>query len=262
MRTGPRPKPNPAEAGAWAAETGAVTPEAVAPERVDARRERWREHRKKVRSEIVDAAFRAIDEHGPDVSVREIAEEAGTAKPKIYRHFTDKSDLFQAVGERLPDMLWAQIYPAVDVADDPAAEVVRRVIDAYVSLVDEHPNVVRFVLAGRFPDHAEAAKRAVDEGRDITLAMAELFNNELLDLQLDQDTLELAAFATFGTAASATDWWLGSEPDSPRRMPKEKFVAHLTTIMLGAIIGTTAVLGIRIDPDLPIHQAVRRFSER
>ena len=79
--------------------------------KVDARSERWREHRKKVRSEIVDAAFRAIDRLGPNVSVREIAEEAGTAKPKIYRHFTDKSDMFQAIGERMRDMLWAAIIP-------------------------------------------------------------------------------------------------------------------------------------------------------
>ena len=64
--------------------------------KVDARSERWREHRKKVRAEIVDAAFRSIDRLGPELSLREIAEEAGTAKPKIYRHFTDKSDLFQA----------------------------------------------------------------------------------------------------------------------------------------------------------------------
>jgi len=135
--------------------------EPTAEGKVDARTERWREHRKKVRSEIVDAAFRAIDRCGPNVSVREIAEEAGTAKPKIYRHFTDKSDLFQAVGERLRDMLWAQIYPAVDVANDPAADVVRGMMEAYVSLVDEHPNVLRFVLAGRFPDQSEAAKRAV-----------------------------------------------------------------------------------------------------
>ena len=69
--------------------------------KVDARSERWREHRKKVRAEIVDAAFRAIDKLGPELSLREIAEEAGTAKPKIYRHFTDKADLFQAIGERL-----------------------------------------------------------------------------------------------------------------------------------------------------------------
>ena len=88
MRVVPRPKPKPA------GDVAALVPEG----KVDARSERWREHRKKVRAEIVDAAFRAIDLHGPEVSVREIAEEAGTAKPKIYRHFADKSDLFQAIG--------------------------------------------------------------------------------------------------------------------------------------------------------------------
>jgi AcrR family transcriptional regulator len=228
--------------------------------KVDARTERWREHRKKVRAEIVDAAFRAIDRHGPEVSVREIAEEAGTAKPKIYRHFADKSDLFQAIGERLRDMLWAEIFPVINLAEDSASEVIRRSIEQYVYLVDAHPNVVRFVLQGRFPDQAEATMRAVNQGRDITLAMAELFNNELREMELDREALELAAFATFGTAASATDWWLGPGDDQPRRMPREKFIDHLTTIMMGAIIGTTALLGIRIDPDLPIHKAVPRVE--
>jgi hypothetical protein len=77
-------------------------------------------------------------------------------------------------------------------------------------------------------------------------------------MELDRAAIELSAFATFGSAASATDWWLGPTVDSPRRMPRDEFVAHLTTIMIGAINGTTALLGIKIDPDLPIHQAVPR----
>ena len=225
--------------------------------KVDARSERWREHRKKVRSEIVDAAFRAIDRLGPDVSLREIAEEAGTAKPKIYRHFTDKSDLFQAIGERLRDMLWAAIFPSINVTADPAREVIRRSVEQYVRLVVEHPTVVRFLMQGRFAAQSESAMRALNEGRDITLAMADLFNNELREMELDGAAIELAAFATFGTAASATDWWLGAE-DSPRRMPPEEFVAHLTTIMVGAINGTCELLGIKIDPDLPLHEGVQR----
>ena len=51
-------------------------------------------------------------------------------------------------------------------------------------------------------------------------------------------------------ASSATDWWLGPEIDSPRRMPAETFVDHMATIMLGAINGTCELLGIKIDPDL------------
>jgi AcrR family transcriptional regulator len=250
VRVVPRIKPKPGVADAPAAGDGAG--------KVDARTERWREHRKKVRAEIVDAAFRAIDQHGPAVSVREIAEEAGTAKPKIYRHFTDKADLFQAIGERLRDMLWAEIFPVINLTRDSAGEVIRRSIEQYVYLVDDHPNVVRFVLQGRFPDQAEATMRAVNQGRDITLAMAELFNNELREMELDREAMELAAFAMFGTAASSTDWWLGPSEEVARRMPRERFIGHLSTIMMGAIIGTTALLGIRIDPDLPIHKAVQR----
>ena len=134
--------------------------------KVDARSERWREHRKKVRGEIVEAAFRAIDRLGPELSVREIAEEAGTAKPKIYRHFHDKSDLFQAIGERLRDMLWAAIFPSIDLATDSAREIIRRSVEEYVNLVDKHPNVLRVFIQGRSRavrvDDSDAERRPRD----------------------------------------------------------------------------------------------------
>ena len=226
--------------------------------KVDARSERWREHRKKVRAEIVDAAFRAIDRLGPELSLREIAEEAGTAKPKIYRHFTDKSDLFQAIGERLRDMLWAAIFPSINLAADPAREVIRRSVEQYVHLVDDHPNVCRFLIQGRFAEQSESTMRAINEGRDVTLAMADLFNNELREMELDRTAMELAAFTTFGAAAAATEWWLGTESDSPRRMSRDDFVVHMTTIMLSSIYGICELLGIKIDPELPLHEGVRR----
>jgi AcrR family transcriptional regulator len=228
--------------------------------KVDARSERWREHRKKVRSEIVEAAFRAIDRLGPELSVREIAEEAGTAKPKIYRHFQDKSDLFQAIGERLRDMLWAAIFPSINLTTDSARAVILRSVDEYASLVDKHPNVLRVFIQARSGATSESTVGTLNEGREITLAMADIFDNELREMELDHAALELAAHAAFGSAASATEWWLGPQPDSPRRMPREQFVAHLTTIMMGVIVGTAETLGIAMDPDQPIHDAVPRNS--
>jgi AcrR family transcriptional regulator len=224
--------------------------------KVDARSERWREHRKKVRGEIVEAAFRAIDRLGPELSVREIAEEAGTAKPKIYRHFHDKSDLFQAIAERLRDMLWTAIFPSIDLKTDSAREVIRRSVDEYVTLVDKHPNVLRVFIRGRTGATPQATVRILNEGREITLAMADMFDNELREMELDHAAFELAAHAAFGSVASATEWWLGPDPDSPRRMSREQFVAHLTTIMLGVIVGTADALGITMDPDQPIHNVV------
>ncbi len=224
--------------------------------KVDARSERWREHRKKVRGEIVEAAFRAIDRLGPELSVREIAEEAGTAKPKIYRHFQDKSDLFQAIGERLRDMLWAAIFPSINLATDSSREVIRRSVEEYVSLVDQHPNVLRVFIQSRSAATPQSTVQILNEGRGITLAMADLFDNELREMELDHSAVELAAHAAFGSAASATDWWLGPDSDSPRRMPREQFVAHLTTIMIGVIVGTAEALGIAMDPDQPVHSVV------
>jgi AcrR family transcriptional regulator len=224
--------------------------------KVDARSERWREHRKKVRGEIVEAAFRAIDRLGPELSVREIAEEAGTAKPKIYRHFHDKSDLFQAIGERLRDMLWAAIFPSIDLRTDSARQVIRRSVEEYVSLVDQHPNVLRVFIQATSAATSDSTVRTLNEGREITLAMADMFDHELREMELDPAAIELAAFAAFGSAASATDWWLGPETDSPRRMPREQFVAHLTTIMMAVIVGTAETLGIAMDPDRPMHNAV------
>lgn len=233
-----------------------VTP--GSPGKVDARSERWREHRKKVREEIVDAAFRAIDRLGPNVSVREIAEEAGTAKPKIYRHFADKSDMFSQIGERMRDMLWAAVIPSIDIENDSTGQIIGRAVEHYIDLVDQHPNVVRFLLQGRFADQSAAAMTTVNRGRDITLAIAAMISGELKDMDLDSSIFELAAFTLFGAAASATDWWLGGNDDSPRRMPRDEFVGHMTTIMTGAINGTAKLLGIRFDLDLPVHNAVRR----
>jgi hypothetical protein len=88
--------------------------------------------------------------------------------------------------------------------------------------------------------------------------MADMFSNELREMELDGAAMELAAYTTYGAAAAATDWWLGPNVDSPRRMPPDEFIAHMTTIMLGSIRATCELLGIKINPDLTLHEGVRR----
>ena len=200
-----------------------------------------------------------IDRLGPELSLREIAEEAGTAKPKIYRHFTDKSDLFQAIGERLRDMLWAAIFPSINVATDPAREVdppQRRAVCAPGRRAPERGAVpyagpLRRTERVRDARHSTRVAASRSQWQTCSTTSYARWNST-------GAAIELAAFATFGTAASATDWWLGADHDSPRRMPPDEFVAHLTTIMVGVINGTCELLGIKIDPDLPLHDGVRR----
>ena len=101
--------------------------------------------------------------------------------------------------------------------------------------------------------------RALNKGREITLAMADMFSTELRGHGARRGGASNSPrIRTSASVASATDWWLGVEQDSPRRMPADEFVAHLTTIMVGSINGTCELLGIKIDPDLPLHEGVRR----
>ena len=41
---------------------------------------------------------------------------------------------------------------------------------------------------------------------------------------------------------------------------RDKFVEHLTTIMMGVIEGTAELVGIKLDPDQPIHDAMPHNS--
>src|SRR6478672_252717 len=64
----------------------------------DGRHSRWDDHRESRRTELVVSAVAAIDEHGPTASIAQIAESAGVSKPVLYRYFSDKDDLYRAVG--------------------------------------------------------------------------------------------------------------------------------------------------------------------
>src|SRR6478735_7754235 len=64
----------------------------------DGRSSRWDDHRETRRAELVEAAVAAIDEHGPGANIAQIAASAGVSKPVLYRYFSDKDDLYRAVG--------------------------------------------------------------------------------------------------------------------------------------------------------------------
>src|SRR5206468_6162349 len=73
-------------------------PRAVVP---DGRRARWTEHRRARRQELVGAAVEAVRAAGPDFAVDDVARTAGVSKTVIYRYFTDKDELVDAVLERI-----------------------------------------------------------------------------------------------------------------------------------------------------------------
>ncbi|MFE7719899.1 TetR/AcrR family transcriptional regulator [Nocardia rhizosphaerihabitans] len=223
--------------------------------RVDARTERWREHRVQVRIEFVDAAFRALDRVGPDVSMGDIAKEAGAAKPKLYRHFEDKTDLYNAIVDRVRDMLWERMLSGVNLTDDSVADLVRRAAAEYVAVVSEHPNVFRFMLHSHFSQQAKETERALVAARQSARRAAEFFAGLLPTESIDVAGIELVNYSIFGAVASATDWWLGANQREVSAMPVERFVEYLAESISALAQAHARFNGVRIDPSQPLRDA-------
>src|SRR5262245_24006284 len=80
----------------------------------DARHDRWHSHRAAVRAELIEATIRAIDAHGPELSIDDVVKTAGIPRPKLYRFFGDKVELLAAVSGRVQQLIVERVTPHLD----------------------------------------------------------------------------------------------------------------------------------------------------
>lgn len=128
--------------------SGVLTPPAddQGADRGDGRRRRWEEHKRARREDFVSAAVRAIREHGTDVSLDDIAAEAGVSKPVLYRHFADKADVFAAVLDRIASEMFLPLVAAELSTEKDDETLLRDAVSAYVGLVVSEPKLYHFVF--------------------------------------------------------------------------------------------------------------------
>ncbi|MEU7143992.1 TetR/AcrR family transcriptional regulator [Nocardia sp. NPDC046473] len=231
---------------------GSSSPDAPRP---DARTERWRAHREQVRGEFVDAAFRALAEHGPDVSMDDIARAAGCAKPKLYRHFADKTDLYLAILDRVQSMLWERVLAKISLTTDSVAELIRIVTGEYVAVVEAQPDVFRFLVHSRLAQQAEQPERAIEVAQRSALLAAQMVEERLEGQNVDTGSLELTAYAIFGAVGSATDWWLGANRSRAEVMSTERFAQHVSIIARNMLDGVAELNNLPFDVAKPAHLA-------
>ncbi|HEV2781131.1 MAG TPA: TetR/AcrR family transcriptional regulator [Actinophytocola sp.] len=217
---------------------------------MDGRSERWRAHRVERRAEFVDAALRALEKYGPEVAVAQIAAEAGVAKPRLYRHFDDKADLFRAVQDRISTTLWQHLTAALN-PDDAPAHLVRHGLDAFLSVVDEHPNTFRLMMAPGSP-----TERALEDGKKIADVLAALIAGQLATLGVDTSGAEPWGHALAGAVGGATHWWL-----EHRSISKQQLIDHLSTVILGSMEGIAKSAGVVVDLDEPIKSQTMRTAD-
>jgi len=199
----------------------------------DGRRSRWTEHRRARREDLVGAAVEAVRRTGPEFAVDDVARSAGVSKTVIYRYFSDKDELVDAVLERisgtvlLPRLL-AEL--AAEHRDHRAG--LRTVITAFVSLIEDEPELYRFAYAqtGR----SGRADLVAATEHQIADALAALFAEQLEAAGRPAGAATTWAYGVVGMVQLTTHWWSMARP-----VPAAELVEQLVALADG---GLTALL--------------------
>jgi AcrR family transcriptional regulator len=218
----------------------------------DGRATRWDSHREERRGELVAAAVRAIDRHGPDVSMAAIAVEAGVSKPVLYRYFSDKDQLHAAVGQWGANEVFSRVVPTL-LREAPVRERIERSVAAYLAAIEEHHQV--FLLLVR---HRAAGGDPLADGKArIAAALARVLGDTLRELDIDAAGAEPWAQSVVGLALTTGEWWL-----ERRTMSRAAVSRYLSAFVWHALEGATTEAGRPISTygELPSSVAELRPS--
>ena len=221
----------------------------------DARKDRWTAHREKRRDEFVEAALRVLRTQGPDLPMDAVAAEAGVTKPVLYRYFSDKAALIQALGERGTRMVFDRLLPAIN-SDGPALTRTRDAIGAYFAVIDENPNLY-WLLARRSADAPDGVDPVQYDKELIAGQLTAVIGDYLRVVGLDSGAAEPWAYGITGLVQSTGEWWL-----QRRSMSRVHVVEYVTQLVWAALSGVLHDAGVVIDPDLPLPTARPKLSLR
>lgn len=195
-----------------------------------------------MRAELVEATLQAIDENGPDLSVDDVLKAAGISRPKLYRFFTDKEALFAAVAMRVQELVAERVVSSIDLSVS-LLEVFRSAMAQYVDLVDERPNLVRFLLSVQFAN----ATSLIENGRPLSDAIAQLVRSVFSAKGGNADHIEYVIDAILASTGVAVLRWF----DEPT-ISKEVLVDELVVYVWGGLSASAKARGVELRPDDPI----------
>ncbi len=165
----------------------------------------------------------------------------------LYRHFTDKAELFEAVGEYGTELLFERLIPAMN-SEEAVVPRIRKSLDAFFSVIEEHPNVYRLLTRGPAADRTAGTDIVAEDKELIATALARLLGDYLRTFAMDSGPAEPWAHGLVGMVQNTGEWWL-----ERRSMSRDSIVEYLTQLVWAAIDGITRRHGVTLDPNQPLE---------
>lgn len=187
--------------------------------------------------------------------MNDIAREAGATKPRLYRQFADKADLYSAVAQRMADEVYDLAVSDFNFLLDAPVSALHHAITGYAEVVARHPNVFRFLAQSKSAPEDPTATPPLDIGRDIASRFSSVAKTILESVDADTTGIDYACRAAVGAVLAATDLWLDdAELDAP------DFVDNITDLVWGLLDAFLRRKKIDLDGNEPIFMTLARLK--
>jgi len=177
------------------------------------------------RAELLDAADRVVQRDGSAASMNLIAAEAGITKPILYRHFGDKGGLYRALADRHIEQLLARLRSALTTRGGLRART-RATVDAYLSAVEEQPQVYRFLVERAASEEPGVRGQVQGFVRRFGDELAAGIGNEPELVGVSPERALVWAQAIAGMVQATGDWWL-DHPEVSRTAVVDELTAFI-----------------------------------
>ncbi|WP_067471503.1 TetR family transcriptional regulator [Actinomadura hibisca] len=188
------------------------------------------------RRALLEAADRVIQREGPEASMAAIAAEAGISKPILYRHFGDKSGLYQALAERHTRKLVEGIREEFSRVGSVRART-RSTIETYLATISANLHLYRFLMHRASAEDAATHSAMSTMIRGVSRELAEVM---IADAGMTGPAERTRAYvwghAVVGMVQTAGDWWL----DHADEVPREAVVDGLADLILDGLPAVAA----------------------
>jgi AcrR family transcriptional regulator len=180
----------------------------------------------------VDAAIACIGREGPGASMDDIAAEAGVTKPVIYRYFSDKADLYEAIATRYTQQVAASLRKTMRRKDHPRV-VLRTTIDSFLRLVEREPEIYRFLMQRAGLSKWSGEGPVENFMRRLGDEIGSVLGERLREFDLDSGPAEVWGHGIVGMVAAAADWWV----DRPV-LTRRRLVGYLVDLLWDGFVGS------------------------
>lgn len=191
------------------------------------------QQKEKTRRSLIDAAFRLVTAESSysNLSLREVAREAGIAPTSFYRHFSDMEDLGLTMVDE-GGLTLRQLMRQARLRIEASGSVIQTSVETFMEFVEQNPNIFRVLLRERSGTSAAFRSAVARELRHFSAELTD-YVEKSTKLNRDEASIHSDAMVTivFNAGAEALD--LSCEE---RIRLSERTIIQLRMIAKGAAV--------------------------